>query len=426
MHNNGTMLRTPSSLTFMAREARFGAANYRPLPVVLTRGEGAYLWDVEGKRYIDMMSAYSAVSFGHGHPRLLKALSEQAARLALTSRAVHTDVLGKFMEAVCQVTGMDKVLPMNSGAEAVETAIKAARKWGHKVKRIPEGQARIIVAKGNFAGRTTTIISFSSEFQYKDGFGPLTPGFDAVPYGDAKAFERTITPATAAFLVEPIQGEGGIIVPPDGYLREVRALCDRHNVLMICDEVQTGLGRTGELFAVDHDGVKPDAILLGKALGGGLLPVSAFVARAELMNVFNPGDHGSTFGGNPLTAAVATEALAVLHDERLVERSAEMGAHMMRRLKSIDQPAIRDVRGRGLLVGVDIDPAWCGGREFCERLLQGGVLTKETRESVVRLAPPLVIERQTLDHAIDVIEATLEGLQQPHLRTTPAVEPLNA
>jgi ornithine--oxo-acid transaminase len=409
----------------MAREARFGAANYRPLPVVLTRGEGAYLWDVEGKRYIDMMSAYSAVSFGHGHPRLLKALSEQAARLALTSRAFHTDVLGKFMEALCQATGMDKVLPMNSGAEAVETAIKAARKWGHKVKRVPEGQARIIVAKGNFASRTTTIVSFSSEFQYKDGFGPLTPGFDAVPYADAKAFERAITPATAAFLVEPIQGEGGIVVPPDGYLREVRALCERHNVLMICDEVQTGLGRTGDLFAVDHDGVKPDAILLGKALGGGLLPVSAFAARAELMNVFNPGDHGSTFGGNPLAAAVATEALAVLRDEKLVECSAELGTHMMRRLKGIDHPAIRDVRGRGLLVGVDIDPKWCGGREFCELLLHGGVLTKETRESVVRLAPPLVIERQTLDDAIDVIEATLEGLQHPR-RTTPAVEPLNA
>jgi len=425
MHNNGTMIRTPSSSTFMAREARFGAANYRPLPVVLTRGEGAYLWDVEGKRYIDMMSAYSAVSFGHGHPRLLKVLSEQAARLALTSRAFHTDVLGTFMEALCKATGMDKVLPMNSGAEAVETAIKAARKWGHKVKRIPEGQARIIVAKGNFAGRTTTIISFSSEFQYQDGFGPLTPGFDAVPYGDARAFERAITRATAAILVEPIQGEGGIIVPPDGYLREVRALCDRHNVLMICDEVQTGLGRTGDLFAVDHDGVKPDAILLGKALGGGLLPVSAFTARAELMNVFNPGDHGSTFGGNPLAAAIATEALAVLRDEKLVERSAELGTHMMRRLKSIDHPAIRDVRGRGLLVGVDIDPAWCGGREFCERLLQGGVLTKETRESVVRLAPPLVIERQTLDDAIDLIETTLEGLQHPQ-RKTPAVEPLNA
>jgi ornithine--oxo-acid transaminase len=408
----------------MAREARFGASNYRPLPVVLTRGEGQYLWDVEGKRYIDMMSAYSAVSFGHGHPRLLRVLSEQAGRLALTSRAFHTDVLGAFMEAVCLATGMDKVLPMNSGAEAVETAIKAARKWGHKVKGIPEGHARIVVAKGNFAGRTTTIISFSSEFQYKDGFGPLTPGFDSIAYGDAKALARAITPATAAFLVEPIQGEGGIIVPPEGYLREVRALCSRHNVLMICDEVQTGLGRTGRLFAVDHEGVKPDAILLGKALGGGLLPVSAFAACAEVMDVFTPGDHGSTFGGNPLAAAVAVEALAILRDERLVERSAELGAHLLRRLRDIRHPAIREVRGRGLLVGVDIDPAWCGGRAFCERLLRRGVLTKETRESVVRMAPPLVIERKTLDAAIDVIEGTLEALDDPRVQSSAAVEPV--
>jgi len=408
----------------MAREARFGASNYRSLPVVLTRGEGAYLWDVEGKRYIDMMSAYSAVSFGHGHPRLLRVLSEQAGRLALTSRAFHTDVLGAFMEAVCLATGMDKVLPMNSGAEAVETAIKAARKWGHKVKRIPDGQARIVVAKGNFAGRTTTIISFSSEFQYKDGFGPLTPGFDSIAYGDAKALENAITNATAAFLVEPIQGEGGIIVPPEGYLREVRALCSRHNVLMICDEVQTGLGRTGRLFAVDHEGVKPDAILLGKALGGGLLPVSAFAARADVMDVFTPGDHGSTFGGNPLAAAVAIEALALLREDKLVERSAELGAHLMRRLRDIRHPAIREVRGRGLLVGVDIDPAWCGGRAFCERLLQRGVLTKETRESVVRLAPPLVIERETLDAAIDVIESVFVALESPRVRPSAAVEPV--
>src|SRR5215813_5549584 len=333
VQNNVTMAEVSSPSFYMAREARFGASNYRPLPVVLTRGEGAYLWDVEGKRYIDMMSAYSAVSFGHGHPRLLRVLSEQASRLALTSRAFHTDVLGAFMEAVCLATGMDKMLPMNSGAEAVETAIKAARKWGHKVKGIPENQARIVVAKGNFAGRTTTIISFSSEFQYRDGFGPLTPGFDSIAYGDAKALERAIMPATAAFLVEPIQGEGGIIVPPDGYLRDVRAVCSGRNVLMICDEVQTGLGRTGRLFAVDHEGVKPDAILLGKALGGGLLPVSAFAARADVMDVFTPGDHGSTFGGNPLAAAVAVEALAILRDERLVERSAELGAHLTRRLR---------------------------------------------------------------------------------------------
>jgi len=420
------MIEGSSRSAHIAREARFGARNYRPLPVVLTRGEGAHLWDVDGKRYIDMTSAYSAVSFGHGHPRLVRVLCEQAARLALTSRAFHTDVLGTFMEALCRATGMDKVLPMNSGAEAVETAIKAARKWGHKVKGIPEGRARIIVANGNFAGRTTTIISFSSEAQYKDGFGPLTPGFDSVPFGDASAVERAITPATAAFLVEPIQGEGGIIVPPDGYLREVRALCRRHDVLMICDEVQTGLGRTGRLFAVDHEGVKPDAMTLGKALGGGLLPVSAFAARADVMDVFNPGDHGSTFGGNPLAAAVAVEALAVLREEELVERSAELGAHLMRRLRSIAHPAIREVRGRGLLVGIDIDPAWCGGRAFCERLLKGGVLTKETRESVVRLAPPLVIERSTLDAAIDAIEGTLQGLQDPGARSNEWAEPLNA
>jgi len=411
---------------YIAREARFGAANYRPLPVVLSRGQGAYLWDVDGKRYIDMMSAYSAVSFGHAHPRLLRVLSEQAGRLALTSRAFHTDVLGAFMEAVCAATGMDKMLPMNSGAEAVETAIKAARKWGHKVKGIAAGQARIIVAKGNFAGRTTTIISFSSEYQYKDGFGPLTPGFDSVAYGDAGALERAITPATSAFLVEPIQGEGGIIVPPEGYLRDVRELCTRNNVLMICDEVQTGLGRTGRLFAVEHDAVKPDAMRLGKALGGGLLPVSAFAARADVTDVFKPGDHGSTFGGNPLAAAVALEALAILRDQNLVEHSAELRAYMMRRLRTLRHPALKEVRGRGLLVGLDIDPAWCDGRAFCERLLQGGVLTKETRESVVRLAPPLVIERETLDAALDVIESTLQALEDPQLRRTRPLATLSA
>ena len=394
-------------------EARHGARNYQPLPVVLTRGEGVYLVDTEGRRYLDMMSAYSAVSFGHGHPMLVAALTDQAQRLAVTSRAFHTDRLGPFLETLCRVTGMDRALPMNSGAEAVETAIKAARKWAYKVKKVPEGSAQILVAAGNFAGRTTTIVGFSSEAQYRDGFGPFAPGFASVPFGDAAALEAAIGPRTAAFIVEPIQGEAGIVVPPAGYLRAVREICTRHDVLMICYEVQTGLGRTGAVLACDHEGVKPDALTLGKALGGGLLPVSAFLARADVMDQFTPGDHGSTFGGNPLAAAVGQAALELLVSEHLSERAAELGAHLMTRLRALNHPAVTEVRGMGLLVGVAIDPAFASAREVCEALMDEGVLTKDTHGTVVRLAPPLVITRGQIDQAVDALMRALARVAQP-------------
>ncbi len=390
-------------------ERRYCARNYHPLPVVLHKGQGVWLWDVEGKRYLDMMSAYSAVSFGHSHPKLVAALTEQAQLLAVPSRAFHTDRLGPFLELLCEMTGMPKALPMNTGAEAVETAIKAARKWGYRIKGIAANRAEIIVCNGNFAGRTTTIVGFSSEPQYRDGFGPFAPGFVSVPFGDAAALEAAITPHTAAFLVEPIQGEGGIIVPPAGYLAACREICSRHNVLLICDEVQTGLGRTGRLLACEHDGIKPDGLVLGKALGGGLLPVSAFLARHDVMNVFNPGDHGSTFGGNPLAAAVGTAALHLLRDERLIERAQQMGARLLDGLRALDQPAIRAVRGKGLLIGLELDPAQLPARLFCEQLMQAGVLSKETHETVVRFAPPLIITRQEIDDALAIIRATLEA-----------------
>jgi len=402
-------------------EARHGAHNYHPLPVVISRGEGVWLFDTEGRRYLDMMSAYSAVSFGHGHPVLLKALTEQAQRLAITSRAFHTDRLGPFLEALTRATGMDRALPMNSGAEAVETAIKAARKWAYKVKGVPEGRARILVAEGNFAGRTTTIVGFSSEAQYRDGFGPFAPGFASVPFGDAAALEAAITPDTAAFIVEPIQGEAGIVVPPAGYLRAVREICTRRNVLMICDEVQTGLGRTGAMLACDHEGVKPDGLTLGKALGGGLLPVSAFLARADVMAQFTPGDHGSTFGGNPLAAAVGLAALQTLESEHLAERAQREGAHLMASLRALRHPAITDIRGKGLLVGVQIDPAFASARAVCEALMDEGVLTKDTHHTVVRLAPPLVIERAQVDLAVAALGRVLARLGQRAAK--PAAEP---
>ena len=391
-------------------EAQYGAHNYHPLPVVLTRGAGVYLFDDAGRRYLDMMSAYSAVSFGHSHPALVHALTEQAGQLAITSRAFHTDRLGPFLQRLCRMTGMARALPMNSGAEAVETALKAARKWAYKVKRVPDGRAQILVAEGNFAGRTTTIVGFSSEAQYRDGFGPFAPGFASVPYGDAQALEAAITPDTAAFIVEPIQGEAGIVVPPAGYLKAVREICSRHNVLMICDEVQTGLGRTGAMLACDHEGVKPDGLTLGKALGGGLLPVSAFLAREDVMAQFTPGDHGSTFGGNPLAAAVGLAALDLLEHEQLARRAAEQGDYLMTQLRALDHPAITELRGRGLLVGVQIDPAVAGAREVCEGLTREGVLTKDTHHTVVRLAPPLVIEREQIDAAVAALGRVLDGL----------------
>jgi ornithine--oxo-acid transaminase len=404
-------------MDFIALENRVSAPNYAPLPVVLTRGEGSYLWDTEGRRYVDMMSAYSAVSLGHGHPRILAALAAQAQRLAVPSRAYYSDRLGPFLEELCRVSGFDAALPMNTGAEAVETAIKAARRWGYRVKGVRRDRAEIIVAQGNFHGRTTNIVGFSSEASYRDGFGPFAPGFRSVPFGDLAAMERAIMPDTAAVLVEPIQGEAGIIVPPKGWLAGVRALCDRHRVLLIVDEVQSGLGRTGAWFAFEHENVHPDGIIVGKALGGGVLPVSAFVARRAVMEVFTPGSHGSTFGGNPLAAAVGLEALHVIRDEGLVERSRVLGTYMIERLRAIRSPALKAVRGLGLWVGAEIDPQFASARTACERLLAKGVLSKETHDTVVRLAPPLVIARDDLDFALDRFEEVLRDLSvspRPH------------
>jgi ornithine--oxo-acid transaminase len=391
-------------------ETRYSANNYAPLPVVLTRGQGAHLWDTAGRRYTDMMSAYSAASHGHAHPRILAALTAQARRLAVPSRAYYNDRLGPFLAELCKLTGLDAALPMNTGAEAVETAIKAARRWGYRVKGIARDAAEIVVANGNFHGRTTSIISFSTEPDYREGFGPFTSGFRPVPFGDLASVERAIRPHTAAVLIEPVQGEAGVIVPPAGFLAGLRRICDAHRVLLILDEVQSGLGRTGAWFAFEHEGIRPDGVILGKALGGGVLPVSAFVARREVMDVFTPGSHGSTFGGNPLAAAVGLEALHVIRDEGLLEKSRVLGAHMLERLRAIASPALKEVRGRGLWAGAEIDPAIATARETCERLLEKGVLSKETHHTVVRLAPPLVIARADLDWALDRVEEVLHDL----------------
>jgi ornithine--oxo-acid transaminase len=391
----------------IALEKRFGATNYAPLPVVLARGEGVWLWDDQDRRYLDMLSAYSAVSFGYGHPRLLAALTEQARRLAVTSRAFYSTTLPPFLAKLCEVTGMDRALPMSTGAEGVETAIKCARKWAYTVKKVPDGQAEILCCAGNFHGRTSTIVGFSSEPQYRENFGPFCGGFVHVPFGDTRALKAAITPNSAAFLVEPVQGEAGIIVPPEGYLTECARICRENNVLLIVDEVQTGLGRTGKVLACHHEGVKPDGIVLGKALGGGLLPVSAFCAREEVMGVFRPGDHGSTFGGNALGAAVGLAALEVLLDERLAERAAEMGAYLLKRLKAISSPVIADVRGKGLLIGVELDPKRVSARAFVETLLRHGVLSKDTHGTVARFAPPLVVKREELDWGVERICAAL-------------------
>lgn len=393
---------------FASLEARFGAGNYAPLPVTIVRGEGVYLWDENGRRYIDMMGAYSAVSFGHCHPRLVKALTEQARRLDTISRAYFSDRLGPFLARACVLTGMDAALPMNSGAEAVETALKAARKWAYKVKGVPADRAEIIAAEGNFHGRTISIVGFSSQAQYRDGFGPFPPGFKLVPFGDAAALAAAITPNTAAFLIEPVQGEGGINVPPPGYLAEVAAICRANNVLLLCDEVQCGLGRTGRLLACHHDGVQPDGLMLGKALGGGLLPVSLFLARRDVMNVFTPGDHGSTFGGNPIAAAVGLAALDTLIDERLVERAATVGAHLLRRLAAIDNPVIREVRGRGLFAGVELHRNMADVGAVVRRLIPAGVLTKDTHRNTIRFAPPLIISEPQVDWAVDRLTEVLE------------------
>ncbi len=396
-------------------ENQYCAHNYHPLPVVLSRGEGVYVWDENGKQYLDMMSAYSAVSHGHANPRLVAALKNQAETLCIVSRAFYTDKLGPFLKLACELTGQDMALPMNTGAEAVETAVKAARRWGYESKGIPADQAEIIVCTGNFHGRTTTIISFSDEKEYQKNFGPLTPGFKVVQYGDADALEKAITPNTAAFLVEPIQGEGGIVIPPAGYLKRCQQLCRDHNVLLIADEIQTGLGRTGRLLACDHEGVKPDGLILGKALGGGIMPVSMFLAKKEVMDIFVPGTHGSTFGGNPLAAAVGTEALTILVEEQLAERSAELGQYLVEQLHRIDSPLISEIRGAGLFVGIEIDPALGSAREVCERLMARGLLSKETHETVVRLAPPLVVTREQLDWAVEQIREVLQEMDEVRL-----------
>jgi len=399
-------------MNVMELESRHSAHNYEPLPVVLARGQGAYLWDMAGRRYVDMMSAYSAASHGHAHPRIFAALEAQARRLAVPSRAYYSDRLGPFLAKLTGLTGLDAALPMNTGAEAVETAIKAARRWGYRVKGVPRDRAEIIVANGNFHGRTTTIISFSSEPDYRDGFGPFTPGFRSIPFGDLAALEQTITPETVAVLVEPIQGEAGIIIPPAGWLNGVRRLCDAHDVLLILDEVQSGLGRTGAWFAFEHENVRPDGLVLGKALGGGMLPVSAFLARRDVMDVLTPGSHGSTFGGNPLAAAVGLEALQVIADEGLVERSRILGDHMLERLRTIRSPVLREVRGRGLWAGAEIDPHFATARQACEALLAKGVLSKETHHTVVRLAPPLVIARDDLDWTLDRFAEVIGDLER--------------
>lgn len=408
---------------FASLEARFGAGNYAPLPVTIIRGDGVYVWDESGRRYIDMMGAYSAVSFGHCHPRLVKALTEQAQRLDTISRAYFSDRLGPFLARACVLTGMDAALPMNSGAEAVETALKAARKWAYKVKGVPTDRAEIIAAEGNFHGRTISIVGFSSVAQHRDGFGPFPPGFKLVPFGDAAALAAAITPDTAAFLIEPIQGEGGINVPPPGYLAEAARICRVNNVLLLCDEVQSGLGRTGRLLACQHDEVQPDGLMLGKALGGGLLPVSLFLARRDVMNVFTPGDHGSTFGGNPIAAAVGLAALDTLMDERLVENAATVGAHLLRRLASIDNPVIREVRGRGLFAGVELHRNMADAGEVVRRLIAVGVLTKDTHRNTIRFAPPLIINESQIDWAVGRLTKVLEevassSVQEQHEETS--------
>ena len=396
-------------------EARYCAHNYHPLPVVLTRGEGVYLWDDAGKKYLDMMSAYSAVSHGHAHPRLVKLVQEQVGKLNIVSRAFHTDRLGPFLQRACELTGLDMALPMNTGAEAVETAIKAARKWAYTVKGVAHDQAEVIACTGNFHGRTIAIVAMSDEPQYQAGFGPFPPGFRLVDYGDIASLEAAITPNTAAFIVEPIQGEGGIVMPPAGYIRAAAELCRKHNVLFIADEIQSGLGRTGKFITCEHEAVIPDGLILGKALGGGVLPVSMFLAKSEVMEVFRPGDHGSTFGGNPLGAAVGLEALNILVEERLPERSAEMGAYLKSELEAIDNPMIAEVRGLGLFIGIEIDKQLGSARAICEGLMARGLLSKETHETVVRLAPPLIITREQIDWAVTQIREVLAEMDSVRL-----------
>ncbi len=396
-----------ASQELMQLAEEYGAHNYHPLPVVIETAEGCYVQDSDGKRYLDFLSCYSALNHGHRHPRVVDAAIAQMNRVTLTSRAFHNAQMGPFLKELCEFTGMEMALPMNTGAEAVETAIKAVRKWGYAVKGVPAHEAEIIVCCNNFHGRTVTIVSFSTEPLYRDAFGPFTPGFKVVPYGDIEAFEAAITKNTVAFLVEPIQGEAGVVVPPEGYLARAFEQSRKHRFLFVADEIQTGFGRTGRRFCCDHDGIKPDLMCLGKALGGGVYPVSAVVGTREVLGLFVPGEHGSTFGGNPLGCAVAREALKVLIEERLTERSAEMGEYLMQQLRAIASPHVHEVRGKGLLIGVVLKPTAGGARRFCEALMQRGLLCKETHDNVIRFAPPLTITKQQLDWALERVAEVL-------------------
>jgi ornithine--oxo-acid transaminase len=392
---------------FIDLENQFGAHNYKPLDVVLQRGEGVWVWDVEGNKYLDCLSAYSAVNQGHSHPIIRQTMIEQVQKLTLTSRAFRNDQLGLFYKEICELTNTHKVLPMNSGAEAVETVIKAVRKWGYKIKEVPEDQAEIIVCENNFHGRTISIIGFSTSEQTRDKFGPFTPGFRIIPFGDADALEDAITPNTVAFLVEPIQGEAGVIIPPDGYLKKIRSICKQHNIVLILDEIQTGLGRTGKLLAEEHEGIEADVTLIGKALSGGLYPISAVLSNTEVLGVFMPGDHGSTFGGNPLACAVARTAIKVLLDEKMIDNSAKMGKYFLSQLSGIKSPLIKEVRGRGLFIGVELVPDAGGARRLCEQMMENGLLCKETHDNIIRFAPPLVISKEDIDWALERIEPVL-------------------
>lgn len=396
-----------NSQTYIDLENQYGARNYKPLDVVIAKASGVWVEDVDGRKYLDCLAAYSAVNQGHCHPKIIQALVEQAGKVTLTSRAFRNDQLGPFMQELCELTGFEMGLPMNSGAEAVETALKLARKWGHMVKGIPKNQAEIVTVAGNFHGRTITIISFSTEPSYKDAFGPFTPGFVTIPYGDAEAFEAAITPNTAAISVEPIQGEAGVVIPPVGYLKRLRKICDQHNLLLIADEIQTGLGRTGKLFAFEHEGIRPDVAIVGKALSGGVYPVSAVLSSKALMGLFKPGEHGSTFGGNPLAAAVGRAALKVIVEEKLVENSAVLGEYFLEQLAEIPSPHVKEVRGKGLFIGVELKESAGGARRFCEALRDRGILCKETHDHVIRFAPPLVIDKATIDGALPAIRDVL-------------------
>jgi len=398
---------TTRTQELIALAETYGAHNYHPLPIVIERAERVWVWDVEGKKYLDCLSAYSALNQGHCHPRLVAVVRQQAEKLTLTSRAFHNAEIGPFCQELAALCRMEMVLPMNSGAEAVETAIKTARKWGYSRKGVEADQAEIIAFENNFHGRTTTIVGFSSEAQYRAGFGPFTPGFCLVPFGEIEALRRAVNRNTVAILIEPIQGEGGVVIPPAGFLRAVRELCTAENVLLLADEIQTGLGRTGRMFCCDHESVVPDLYVLGKALGGGFYPVSAVVASKKILEVFQPGDHGSTFGGNPLACALAREALRVIVEEKLAERAEEMGVYFLAGLRRIKSPHVKEVRGKGLLIGVEVKPESGPARPFCEKLMERGVLCKETHEKVIRFAPPLVIEREEIDWALEQVKKVL-------------------